>query len=79
MQLYEVTKYVLDRITELRLSRDGLTEAQLSRALAVSYTHRGRVLAMPPIVVIPYRASFLLVAGPTYKRSEAGSGHTRDR
>ena len=33
MQLYEVTKYVLDRITELRLSRDGLTESQLSKEL----------------------------------------------
>ena len=41
MQLYEVTKYVLDRITELRLSRDGLTESQLSRALG----HKGKYLS----------------------------------
>ena len=40
MQLYEVTKYVLNRITELRLSREGLTESQLSRELG----HKGKYL-----------------------------------
>ena len=33
MDIHETTKYVLERITELRLSRPGLTESQLSKDL----------------------------------------------
>lgn len=50
MDIHETTKYVLERITELRLSRPGLTESQLSKDLGHKAGYLGTMNAEQKMV-----------------------------